>query len=300
MKRPVRSAFSIVELLVATSVFAGVTVALMSYSQTAVRLVSRNLATNHSHDSVRIAELRMLDDLHDSASPFRLFNFNGTTYTDATPTVTTDQEPLSQKFVSTRANGVRFRRLQGGPYRLTANTTATSTSLTFNFAVPTGTAFYTPQVGDKVVLPLISREYSITAVTTTPTSGSPTGTVTIDDSAGIGFTINATTAGNVTTGYFYRSVAFSVWNGALRYHPNYTGANRGTCMVIRDRITSPLPFGLLFPSATGQVENSALRVSLETYDPNYTGRRFLNGTATLQTIIPPLTIPPPVSSTDAS
>ena len=299
MKRPTRSAFSLVELLVATSVFAGVTVAMLSYSQTAIRLVSRNLATNHSHDSVRISELHMLEELHDSASPFRLFNFNGTTYTDAAPTVTADQEPLSQKFVSSRANGVRFRRLSGGPYKLTANTTAASTSLTFNFAVPTGQTFYVPQIGDKLVLPLISREFAITAVTTVPSSGSPSGTVTVDATGGIGFTINATTTGNVTTGYFYRSVAYSVFNGELRYHANYTGTNRSTYRVIRDKITSPLPFGLLYPTAAAQIENSALRVSLETYDPNYTGRRFLNGTATLQTIIPPLTIPPPVSSTDA-
>ena len=107
MKRPKRAAFTVVEMLVAASVFAGVTVALMSYSHTAIRLISRNLATNHSHEAVRISELQMLEDLHEAASPFRLFTFNGTTYTDATPTVTTDQEPLSQKFVSSRATRKR-------------------------------------------------------------------------------------------------------------------------------------------------------------------------------------------------
>jgi len=296
MKRPTRSAFTLVELLISMGVFAGVTVALLTFSQTAVRLISRNLATNHSHESVRISELQMLDDLHDAASPFRLFTFDGTTYTDATPTVTTDQEVLSQKFVSTRANGVRFRQLGGGPYRITANTTAASTSLTFDFGVG-GQLPYSPQIGDKVVLPLIAREYVVTAVTVVPTSGSTQGTVTVNATGGIGFTITA--AGNVTTGYFYREVAFSAFNGQLRFHRNYTGANKSTFKVVRDRITSPQPFALLFPTSTAQVDNLALRISLETYDPNYTGRRFTNGTATLQTIIPPLTIPPPVSGTDA-
>lgn len=298
MKRPTHSGFSLVELLIAAAVFAGVTVALMSYSQTAIRLISRNLATNHSHEAVRIAELQMLEDLHEAASPFRLFTFDGTTYTDATPTVTTDQEALSQKFVSLRANGVRFRQFSGGPYKMTANTTPTSTSLSFNFAVG-GQVPYVPQVGDKVVLPLIAREFAITAVTTTPTVASPVGTVTINDPAGIGFTINATTAGNVTTGNFYRSVAYSVYNGQLRFHKNYTGTNKAVFRVVRDKITSPQPFGLLFPSSSGLVENLALRVSLESYDPNYTGRKFLNGTATLQTIIPPLNNPTPVSATDS-
>lgn len=298
MKRPKHSAFTFVELLISTAVFAGVTVALMSYSQTAIRLVSRNLATNHSHEAVRISELQMLEDLHEAASPFRLFTFNGTTYTDATPTVTTDQEPLSQKFVSSRANGVRFRQFSGGPYKLTANTTPASTSLTFNFAVG-GQLPYVPQAGDKIVLPLIAREFAITSVTTVPTVGSPQGTVTISDTGGIGFTIDATTAGKVTTANFYRSVAYSVYNGQLRFHNNYTGANKATYKVVRDKITSPQPFGLLAPSSGGQVETLALRVSLESYDPNYTGRRFLNGTATLQTIIPPLNNPTPVSSTDS-
>lgn len=293
MKRT-QAAFTVVELLIAATVFAGVSIALMSYSQTAIRLVSRNMATNHSHESMRISELQMLEGLHEAASPFRLFTFDGTTYTDATPTVTTDQELLSQKFVSTRANGVRFRQLGGGPYKLTANTTSTSTSLTFNFSVG-GQVPYTPQVGDKVVLPLISREFAITAVS----MASPLGTVTINDPTGVGFTINATTAGNVTTAYFYRAVAYSVFNGQLRFHKNFTGINKALFTPIRDRITSPLPFALLYPSSSGQVENLALRVSLEAYDPNYTGRRFLNGTATLQTIIPPLNNPTPVTATDS-
>jgi len=296
MRRPTHSAFTLVELLISMGVFAGVTVAMLTFSQTAVRLISRNFATNHSHEAVRIAELQMLEDLHEAASPFRLFTFDGTTYTDATPTVTADQEPLSQKFVSTRANGVRYRQLGGGPYRITANTTAASTSLTFDFGVG-GQLPYSPQIGDKVVLPLIAREYAITAVTVAPTLGSTQGTVTVDATGGLGFTITA--AGNVTTGYFYREVAFSAFNGQLRFHQNFTGAGKSTFKVIRDKITSPQPFALLFSTSTAQVDNLALRISLETYDPNYTGRRFTNGTATLQTIIPPLTIPPPVSGTDA-
>lgn len=287
-----------IEALVAGAVFTSVTVALLSYGQVSLRLISRNLATNHSHETARTSELKLLKDVHDAASPFRLFSYDGTNFTDLTPAVTTDQEPLAQKFVSARANGVRFRVLGGGPYRLTASTTPTSTNLTFAFNVTTEDP-YVPQVGDKVVIPLISREFPITAVTTVPTEGSPQGSVTVNAPGGIGFTINATSAGNMTTGYFYRSVAYSVWDGQLRFHRNFTGSNRATADPIRDRITSPLPFALLFTSSTSQIDNLALRISLETYDPNYTNRRFQNGTATLQTIIPSLAVPTPVSATDS-
>ena len=287
MKRLRPHAFTIVELIVATAVFAGVTVAMLTFSSVAVRLFARNLSVNHSHDSIRIADQDMLRDLHDAASAFRLMSFDGTTYTDISPAATTDVDKLTGKFVSARGNAVRFRRLAGGPFKMTASTTVDSTDLTFNFS---GSG-YTPQVGDKVVLPLISREFGIIAV---PSAG----VVTISDAGGVGFSIDAVTAGNVTTGYFYREVAYSVWGGALRYHKNFTSTNKTSSVPVRDKITSTQPFGLLYPTAAGQVETGALRVSLEAYDPNYTGRKFSNGTATLQAIIPPMNVPTPVSATD--
>lgn len=287
MKRLRPHAFTLVELIVATAVFAGVTVAMLTFSSVAVRLFARNLSVNHSHDSIRIADQDMLRDLHDAASAFRLMSFDGTTYTDISPAATTDVDKLTGKFVSARGNAVRFRRRAGGPFKMTASTTVDSTDLTFNFS---GSG-YTPQVGDKVVLPLISREFGIIDV---PSAG----VVTISDAGGVGFSIDATTAGNVTTGYFYREVAYSVWGGALRYHKNFTSTNKTSSVPVRDKITSTQPFGLLYPTATGQVETGALRVSLEAYDPNYTGRKFSNGTATLQAIIPPMNVPTPVSATD--
>ena len=294
MKRSTLHAFTIVELIVATAVFSGVTIALMTFSQTSMRLFARNLSVNHSHEAVRTSDLQMLRDLHDSASDFVLMNFNGTTYTDLSPALTTDVDRLTQRLISARGNAVRFRRLGGGPYKLTANTTPVSTNLTFDFSV--GTALpYVPQVGDKLVLPLISREFTITAVPTVPTTGSRTGTVTVSGTSALGFTI--TVAGNVTTGYFYREVAYSVYGGNLRYHKNFTSTNKTAWVPVRDKVTSTQPFGLLAPIA-GEPPIPALRISLEAYDPNYTGRKFSNGTATLQAVIPPLTIPTPVSTTD--
>ena len=296
MKRSTLHAFTMVELIVATAVFSGVTIALMTFSQTSLRLFARNLSVNHSHEAVRTSDLQMLRDLHDSASDFVLMNFDGTTYTDLSPALTADVDPLTQRFISARGNAVRFRRLAGGPYKLTADTTPASTNLTFDFSV--GTALpYVPQVGDKVVLPLISREFSITAVPTVPTTGSRTGTVTVSGTSPLGFTIKPSVAGNVTTGYFYREVAYSVYGGNLRYHKNFTSTNKATSVPVRDKVTSTQPFGLLSPIA-GEPPIPALRISLEAYDPNYTGRKFSNGTATLQAVIPPLAIPTPISTTD--
>lgn len=285
-------------MMVAMAIFGVVSIGLFTFTSASMRLVGRNLATNHTHSSLRISDQELLYNLHASASAFTLITYNGSTYADATPSSTTDVDAYTQESISTRTNGVRFRLLAGGPYQLTANTTNASTSLTFNFSVG-GAMPYIPTVGDKVVLPLLSSEFDITAVTKTPTAASPTGTVTI--SSALGFTVNTTTAGNVTTGYFYREVAYTVYNNQLRYHSNYTGSNQGAYSVIRDAVTSPNPFALLYLPSAKTTDGLNLRLSLEFYDNNYYGaRKFKNGTVTLQAVVPPRAQPPDVSQTNSS
>lgn len=276
MKTRRLSAFSLVELLMALGSFATVTVVLLSFTSTSARLISRNLATNHGHETIRTSSQRLLADMHSAASAFRLMSFNGSTFSDVTPTATTDRDPLNPaetQFISTRANTVRFWRSAGGPFRLTSDTTPATRTMTFDF----GTSTYRPQIGDKVRFPLLNREFDIQAVPST-------NSITISDAAGIGFTIS--TAGtNVTTGYFYRRAAYSVWSQQLRYHPNFFGSSMNTRTLIRDNVTSPQPFALLFQNGSLTDDSLSLRVSLESYDGNYSARMFLNGATTLQTIV---------------
>src|SRR5882757_6456935 len=114
-------------------VFSMVSVGLFTFTSTSLRLVGRNLATNHTHEVMRISDQELLYNVHASATAFLLITFNGCTYAYASPTAGTDVDPFTQQNISTRANGVRFRLLAGGPYKLTASTTAASTSLTFDF-----------------------------------------------------------------------------------------------------------------------------------------------------------------------
>lgn len=290
-------AFTFVELLVAVMIFGLVTVGLVTFGATSSRLIARNLATNHGHETMRVTDLALLRSLHDAASPFRLVDFNGTTYTDATPTATTDQDALTKQFASTRANGVRFRIQAGGPYKFTADAKPADKSLKFDFDAG-GKVPYVPQAGDKIAFPLLNREFDITAVTKAPAVGSTLGTITIAEA--LGFTIDATTAGNVTTAYFYRSVAYTVYEGKLRYHDNYTGTNKSTFKVVRDKITSPKPFALLFEPDAVVSDGLNLRLSLEFYDNAYTAKKLNGGAVTLQATVPPRTQPTPLSSTNAS
>jgi hypothetical protein len=116
--------------------------------------------------------------------------------------------------------------------------------------------------------------------------------------APIGYTLN-TTSPNVVTGYFYRRVAFTVYNHQLRYHPNFTGAARNTFNVVREGVMSPKPFSLLFPtSASISTDALNLRVSMEIADLGYSARRYKSGVTTLYTVFPPRNQPTAVASTN--
>ena len=294
-------AFTLVELMVASATFAIFSVGVMTYASAAVRMAARNLATNHSHEAARGSLERLLSEVHKSASRFQLINFNGTSYTDVNETVSSDRDAYTQQYVSARANGVRFMRLAGGPYKLTGNGTSstiatTDTTLEFDF----NGSSYTPRVGDKVQIPLLTREFDIVAPAPTHTS-SGKWVVTLSSAVGFSIITNSGTTNSgveltdpVIVGLFFQRVGYTVLNNQLRFHPHLTNppypatiASDDVPTVIRRNVTSPKPFGLLFPSASGSLSDATnLRVSLESYDTQYSARLFQNGTTTLQAVIP--------------
>ena len=266
-------------------------VGLLLFTSTSSRFVARNLATNHSHEATRISSQTLLTELNDSASSFRLINYNGTTFSDVNSTGSAEVDKLNGQYIGTRANGVRFRRLAGGPFPMKTNTTPASVTLTFDFT--SGSEIFRPKPGDKLVLPLINREFDVTAV-----SGAflPQGSVTLGSE--VGFTLNVDSP-NLITGYFYRRAAFVVTNQELRFHEEFQGSTQGNFRVVRSGVTSPQPFSLLFPSPSSlSTDGLNLRVSMEITDLGYSARRFGNGTTTLYSIYPPRTQPTALSSTN--
>jgi hypothetical protein len=254
--------------------------ALLMFTFASSRFVARNLATNHSHEATRLSSQTLLKELHGAASAFELIQATDTTFAEVTAANTSEVDNLTKRNISTRTNGVRFRQLVGGPIALTADTTPESTTLTFNFSGGS----YVPAVGDRLVLPLIVREFGITSVNVN--------TVGIHEK--LGFTL-ATASPNIVTGYFYRKVALTVLNNELRYHEAINFPNLGSHKVVRGGVTSPKPFSVFFPNPTEtQSDKSELRVSMEFTDLDYSARRFGNGTTTLYTVFPPRTMPVPI------
>lgn len=319
-----RIAFTLAETMVALAVAAIVALGIIAYSGMALRMVSRNFAVNHGHDSARASWERLISDLHNSASQFTLFNVatsgTATTYTDVSPTYTsssdTDAYYVSWLINDNRANGVRYYRPAGtGPYKLTGDGVTnsgtinpTSTTLEFDFK----NSGYVPSAGDLLQMPLIySGEYTVTGssvntsgtkykVTLTQSTGYYlyTGTATTNTS----ITYNSSNPAN-TSGYFFQRVAYSVLNNQLRFHPYFTdpgtaypspawnAAAADVPVVIRNNVLSVAPFALLVSGTSASTTGIyTLRVSLVAYDLNYSSRAFQNGATTLLSIIPPRTV----------
>ncbi len=283
-----RRAFTLAEMMITLLTVSMLGIVLALFSSTSSRFIARNLATNHSHEATRISSQELLRDLRDSASAFGPYNTDGTTFTSVTPDATSDVDVLTGQFAGTRTNCVAFRQQIAGPLVMTSDTTQTST--TVKFTLPSGAT--APAAGDKLALPLISKEYDITAV-----SGSGT-SVTLTVTPQVGYTLS-TASPNMVTGNIYRRVALSVVKNELRFHPNFnTAATQKNYRVVRGGMTSPKPFTTLFPANGDSPQNLEVRVSLEITDLGYSNQKFGNGTTTLYTVIPARNQPAALSHTN--
>jgi len=316
------NAFTLTEVMVVAAVTVIIAMSILTYATMATRMIYRNLTVNHSHDVVRASLERMLYELHNSASQFTLFDVSitggTTTYTDVTPTYTgssdTDAYYVSYLINDNRANGVRFFIPAGtGPYQLTGDgvtdsgtVSPTSTTLEFDFK----NSGYVPSAGDVLQMPLIySGEYVVQSATAT------TGTkykVTLNQATGYYlYTGTSTTNTNIsynssnpanTAGYFYTRRAYAVVNNQLNYYPNFTdptsaypctwnAASTDVPVLIRENVASIAPFSLLVSGTSASTTGLyTLRVSLVSYDLQYSARAFQNSDTTILSIIPPRTI----------
>jgi prepilin-type N-terminal cleavage/methylation domain-containing protein len=296
MKFKRNGGFTLAEMLVAAAVGAVVSLGLVSFSWVSARLSARNLAFNHGTAALTGTANRLTKDLQGSGSIFTLVDFNGTGYTDSTVSMSSDVDPLSGQYLSTRSNAVRFWKTASDPVKLNVSTTPTTIDLSFNFGPLVGGQLpYTPAVNDKLWFPLLDQEFQIISVVTAPTTSSTTGVVRIHNSAGVGYTLS-TTSPNVTTAIFFHQVAYSVYNNTLRYHPNFSNSP-ASCNVACNNITSPKPFAVLYATSSASASpRTDLRISFEAYDLDYSSFKFPNGAATLQSTISVRDQPPFVSA----
>jgi hypothetical protein len=251
--------------MISLCVFSALMLGLIYYTVMISHMIARNMTVNHSHDTSRSTVERAWSDLHNSASYFVLMSYNGSTYTDVTPSYSSTSDVDLYYYTGStgyvindnRANAVRFMVLGGGPYQITgdgngsATVAATATSVEVN-------AYdgYVPVVGDKIVIPVINQTFDIITPAPSVVTGtsykinigliSGSGSSSTTSSQAIGTTIY-TTAGATTTGFsygatsstnplqypafttasIYHRVAYTVYNQQFQYHPNFTAPTQG-------------------------------------------------------------------------
>jgi hypothetical protein len=262
------------------------------------RMTGRVIATNMSHLNVRKGYNAISDILKESGSAYVLINRSGSGFVDVQATGTTTREPMTNRFLSNRANGVRFRRFAGGPFLLNASTTPTSISLTFRFDPINGQDVYLPQPGDRLVLPLVAQELAVLSVTTQPTATDRRGTIVVD--RGVGFTLTPSTT-NLITGRFYRSSALAVVNNSILYYPSFTLATPGSSRVLGTGVRSVSPFALVVPTSTTTVSSGVeLHAALGIHDQSRARWARNSALATINSVISPRLYPTPIASFSAN
>ncbi|MES2571487.1 MAG: prepilin-type N-terminal cleavage/methylation domain-containing protein [Verrucomicrobiota bacterium] len=274
-----RNGFTLAEVMIATAAFALAIIGLLQFISLGMQMISRNFATNHSHNDTRLAALRLFNDLHNSGSQFTLVNVTGTTYTDvvSTPANPTVVDTLTGLNMSQTTNGVRFYKLLAGPCKLTSTPTAASTVLDFDVPVTFGGL----DSNDRLFIPVLGENFTITSVIPARTSTQTLSRkVTLDRK--INYNFVAPSATQITTGYFYRPVAYTVMGAQLRFHPYFQGTQKNVFLPIYYNISSPTPFSML------NNDPKKLRISLEANDVKLDKLKLRSGATTYRTVINPL------------
>jgi len=256
MRTPTKRAagFTLVELMVSLAVFSVLMLGLLYYTVMISHMIARNMTVNHSHDTSRASIERAWSDLHNSASNFVLMSFNGTTYSDVSPTYTSGLPPtgsdldyyyynasnagtLSAAYVinDNRTNGVRFMVFGGGPYLLggdgSGNSTIAASSTTVQVNITDG---YVPVVGDKIQIPVINTIFDVIAPAPSVVSGTNykinlglingVGSSSTTSSQAIGTTLYTTNIAT-TSGFTYSSTYPAYVTASFFHRVAYTVYN---------------------------------------------------------------------------
>jgi prepilin-type N-terminal cleavage/methylation domain-containing protein len=275
----VRRGVTLVELMVTISVSLTLLTILVSFTATNTRLAIRNFATNQTHQTARIAFQDIVLELNKSASLYRLVDVNSSTgaVTVVTPTQTNLVAPGTTYNISQGANGIQFWAFVGGPYQINSITNGQTFTITNNTS--NGINGTIPLVGDRFYLDSLERQANVTNVAP---AGPGLYSLTLDRNLNA-----ALSPGAFATATLYRSTTYYVRNGRLiKVQPQIGGtilANAGT--TVATSVTSPKPFSLTFSGASAAGTGDQALLSLESYDSDYTARRFVTGTCSLNTLV---------------
>jgi prepilin-type N-terminal cleavage/methylation domain-containing protein len=213
------SGFTLVEIAVATAVFALTTGIIYHVLTTGITLSAKNSAVNLAHQQTRAAIDRLTRDIHASVSA----------------PVLLDQNLVALPNSVGPAPGIAFM-LQASPNLLVSNTgSVPDYAASVNTIQVSGLGSFVPKVGQRLVVPTHQIEADITAV-----SGN---TLTLSSNLGVSITVTNSPSNFNIVAYIADVVEYGVVNQELRYYPS--ASSTAYTVVARNQM-NPNPFGLAF------------------------------------------------------
>lgn len=262
LKKTARRGATLLELSIAMSLIGAVGLAIYSMLNVGMILGAKNSAVNTAHQQARVAMLQLVQDIHSAVSLPAL--------TDA------DSVPIGNPTPGTKAAGISFQLWAGGPYKICADATATSSVVQIQLL----TGDVVPQVGARLIVKSHQIEQDITAVTDL---GGSKYDLTV--AAPLGVAIDGTqspTFYNIPC-FIADRCSYVVKNGALEWHGP---TQKKAFAILGNDIISPTPFS--FPSTPGGAlyYRFVAAIDLSTADTKSTNRGFKSANILLNGQVP--------------
>jgi hypothetical protein len=273
LRRSLAHGFTIVEMVMTSSLLGAVGLALFSMLNTGMVLGAKNTAVNTAHQNARTAMLQMIADLHSAVSlPYLI---------DDPANVDAKGNPIPA--VASPAAGITFQLYALGPLQVVGDVATTSKQV--NVAFPLGDN-RAPVLGQLLIVPTHKIEDSITAITTvTPPSANIRGVYRLTLTSNIANAIQGTGGANPynIACFITDRCSYTVIAGALDWKG--PGA-RSKFAVLGSGITNPKPFSTPTTAAGAYDYKFIAAIDLSTSDSNYSNRGFKSANILLNGKVP--------------
>jgi len=253
---------TLLELSFALGLIGAVGLSIFSMLNLGMVLGAKNSAVNTAHQQARVAMLQLVQDLHSCVSLPAL--------TDA------NSMPLVNPPPGTNAPGISFQLWAGGPYKIAADSLATSSVVQIQLVAND----VVPQVGERLIIQTHEIEQDITAVRSV--GG---GKYDLTLAAPIGVAISGTgspTFYNISC-FITDRCSYVVKDGALEWHGP---TQKKAFAVLGNDIISSTPFSIPTTPGGALYYRFVAAVNLSTADDKSSNRGFKSANILLNGQVP--------------
>ncbi len=259
-RKEAKGGTTLLELSIALGLVGSVGLAIYSMLNLGLVLGAKNSAVNTAHQQARVAMLQLVQDIHAAVSLPALTDSDGV--------------PLSNPPPGTAAAGITFQLWAGGPYKISADATATSSvvqiQVTANDPIP--------KAGERLIVESHGIEQDITTV-----ASAGGGKYNLTLAGPIGVAIQGTgspTYYNISC-FITDRCSYAVKNGVLQWR----GPTQRNSLTVLD-ITSPTPFSIPSTPGGSPYYRFVAAIDLSTADSRTSNRGFKSANILLNGQVP--------------